>query len=126
MGLTMNLNPPTWIHGMTVQLQQKTAGAVDAFNIPTYSESWVDVDDVLVGQPTDAEQVNSMDLYGEKAVYVLGIPKGDTHDWSAGTLVQFFGETWRIFGHGIEGIEDLVPGPWNKKVMVASYGTGSD
>jgi hypothetical protein len=59
-------------------------------------------------------------------VYVLGIPKGDIHDWSAGTLVQFFGETWRIFGHGIEGIEDLVPGPWNKKVMVASYGTGSD
>ena len=122
----MNLNPPTWIHGMTIQLQQKTIGAVDAFNIPTYSESWVDVDDVLVGQPTDAEQVNSMDLYGERAVYVLGIPKDDTHDWSAGTLVQFFGETWRIFGHGIEGIEDLVPGPWNKKVMVASYGTGPD
>ena len=29
-------------------------------------------------------------------------------------------------GTGVEGIEDLVPGPWNKKVMVASYGTGSD
>ena len=125
MSLTMNLNPPTWIHGMTVQLQQMTGIGVDSFNVPVSVEEWV-VDDVLVGQPTDAEQVNSMDLYGERAVYVLGIPKGDTHDWSAGTLVQFFGETWRIFGHGIEGIEDLVPGPWNKKVMVASYGTGSD
>ena len=122
----MNLNPPTWIHGMTVQLQQMTGIGVDSFNVPVSVEEWVDVDDVLVGQPTDAEQVNSMDLYGKRAVYVLGIPKGDTHDWSAGTLVQFFGETWRIFGHGIEGIEDLVPGPWNKKVMVASYGTGSD
>ena len=126
MSLTMNLNPPTWIHGMTIQLQQMTGIGVDSFNVPVSVEEWVDVDDVLVGQPTDAEQVNSMDLYGERAVYVLGIPKGDTHDWSAGTLVQFFGETWRIFGHGIEGIEDLVPGPWNKKVMVASYGTFSD
>ena len=126
MGLTMNLNPPTWIHGMTVQLQQMTGIGVDSFNVPVSVEEWVDVDDVLVGQPTDAEQVNSMDLYGERTVYVLGIPKGDTHDWSAGTLVKFFGETWRTFGHGIEGIEDLVPGPWNKKVMVASYGTSSD
>lgn len=126
MGLTMNLDPPTWIHGMTVQLQQKTGIGVDSFNVPVHFEEWVDVNDVLVGQPTDAEQVNSMDLYGERAVYVLGIPKGDTHDWSAGTLVKFFGETWRTFGHGIEGIEDLVPGPWNKKVMVASYDTGSD
>lgn len=126
MGLTMNLNPPTWIHGMTVQLQQKTDIGVDSFNVPVHFEEWVDVNDVLVGQPTDAEQVNSMDLYGERAVYMLGIPKGDTHDWSAGTLVKFFGETWRTFGHGIEGIEDLVPGPWNKKVMVASYDTGSN
>lgn len=124
--LTMNLTPPNLIYGITVSLQQKTLGAVDDFNIPTYTEPWTDVEDVLVGQPTDSEQVNAMDLYGERAVYVLGIPKGDTHEWSAGILVQFFGETYRIFGHGIQGIDDLVPGPWNKKVMVASYGTGSD
>ena len=124
--LTMNLTPPNLIHGITVSLQQKTLGAVDDFNIPTYTESWTNVEDVLVGQPTDSEQVNAVDLYGERAVYVLGIPKGDTHEWAAGTLVQFFGETYRIFGHGIQGIDDLVPGPWNKKVMVASYGTGSD
>lgn len=127
MSLTMTMNDlPVWIHGETVSLQVMTEGEVDAFNIPTWTETWEDVDDVLIGAPTDSEQVSALDLYGERAVYTLGIPKDDEHDWSAGTLVTFFGETWRIFGHGIQGIDDLVPGSWNKKVMVASIGTSTD
>lgn len=114
------------IHGITVKLQTLTATGTDAFNVPTYAETWADVPDVIVGQPTDAEQIDAMDLYGSRAVYILGIPKGDTHDWSAGKLVQFFGETFRIFGHTIQGIDDMVPLQWNKKVMVANYGTGTD
>ena len=114
------------IHGITIQLQELTESGVDGFDVPTYTDDWVSVDNVLVGQPTDSEQISAMDLYGSRAVYILGIPKGDTHDWSAGRLVQFFGETFRIFGHTIEGIEDMIPLQWNKKVMVANYGTGTD
>ena len=110
------------IHGITVKLQTLTATGTDAFNIPTYSETWVNVDNVIVGQPTDAEQIDAMDLYGTRAVYVLGVPKGDTHDWSAGKLVEFFGEQFRIFGHTIQGIDDMVPLEWNKKIMVANDG----
>ena len=114
------------IHGITIQLQELTEIGVDAFNVPVMAEDWVFVDNVLVGQPTDAEQVDAMDLYGTRAVYILGIPKGDGHDWKAGTLVRFFGDTFRIFGHTIQGIEDMVPLQWNKKVMVASYVEGAD
>lgn len=114
------------IHGITIQLQKLTPGEADDFNVSTYTETWESVDNVLVGQPTDAEQVDAMDLYGARAVYVLGIPKGDTHEWLAGTLVKFFGGTFRIFGHTIQGIEDLVPLSWNKKVMVANYDERAD
>lgn len=110
------------IHGITIKLQNLTSTGTDAFNIPTYSETWENVDNVIVGLPTDAELVDAMDLYGTRAVYVLGVPKGDTHDWSAGKLVEFFGEQFRIFGHTIQGIDDMVPLEWNKKIMVANDG----
>lgn len=113
------------LHGITIQLEQVTASSgTDIFNVPIRTTGWADVANVIVGQPTDAEQVSAMDLYGCRAVYTLGIPKGDAHVWEAGLRVRFFGETFRIFGHTVQGIEDMVPLAWNKKVMVASVGTG--
>lgn len=114
------------ISGTTVRLQVLAVSGTDVLNVPTYTESWVDVENVLPGQPTDTEIVDGMTMYGKKAVYVLGIPKGDTHDWASGSLVEFFGEIFEIFGHSIQGIEENVPGPWNKKVMVAGYGTSAN
>ena len=108
------------IHGITVQLEVLTEGSPDMFGVPTYTREWVSVDDVIVGQPTDSERTDSMNLYGERAVYTLGIPKGDAHTWQAGLHVKFFGETFRIIGHTVKGIDDMVPLEWNKKVMVAS------
>lgn len=116
----------TRIHGITIELRTEAVTGVDSFGVPVYEPDWVKVDNVLVGQPTDQEMIDAMNLYGERAVYVLGIPKGDRHNWSSGAIVRFFGESWRIFGHGIQGIDDLVPGPWNRKVMVASIGTCTD
>ena len=62
-----------------------------------------------------------MNLTGKKAVYTLAIPKGDTHDWED-KEVKFFGKRWRTFGIPLEGIEQLIPLDWNKKVMVERYG----
>ena len=43
------------IHGITIQLQELTEIGVDAFNAPVMVETWADVPDVIIGQPTDAD-----------------------------------------------------------------------
>lgn len=110
------------IHGITIQLEVVTQTGTDTFNAPTFSTTWTEVQDVIVGQPTDAEQTDAMNLYGSRVVYVLGIPKGNENTWRSGLRVQFFGETFRIFGHTVKGIEDMIPLDWNQKVMVESIG----
>lgn len=114
------------MRGISIILHDRTQTGVDAFNFPVYTDSPVTVENVLVGQPTANEQIDALDLYGRKAVYTLGIPKGDTHDWSAGKQVEFFGRTWEIFGMPVKGIDALVPTAWNTKVMVTNLGTYED
>lgn len=104
--------------GITVRLHVRTEGAPDAFNDATFTDTTVDVANVIVGEPTAAEVTSSVDLYGKKAEFMLGIPKGDTHDWED-TLVEFFGQTWQTVGPTIMGIESNVPTPWHRKIRVA-------
>ena len=106
--------------GMTVMLYQRTAGPADDFNDPTWIYTPVPVANVLVGQPTTDEITSGVDLYGKKAEYVLGIPKGDSHAWEDAE-VEFFGRRWRTFGVVIQGIEANIPTPWHRKVRVARY-----
>lgn len=110
----------TLLHGITVGLVEKVETGADPFGNPIYTESIVDVENVLVGNPTTDDIVTSTNLYGKKAVYTLAIPKGDTHNW-LDTEVVFFGRKWRTFGFPTEGIEDLIPLDWNKKIMVEAY-----
>lgn len=93
----------------------------DPFGNPIYEETDIDVENVLVSPTSTDDIVNQLTLTGKKAVYTLGIPKGDTNDWED-KEVKFFGKRWRTFGFPIEGIEDLIPLDWNKKVMVEHYG----
>lgn len=108
------------IKGITVELCIRTESSRNSFNQPIYNETFVEVENVLVGQPTTDDITTSTSLYGRKAVYILGIPKEDAHDWE-NTKVRFFGETWQTFGMPIQGIEHLVPTEWNKKIMVERY-----
>lgn len=107
------------MRGITVTLYVRTEGAPDAFNRPTYIETPVQVSNVLVAPETQAGQevLETLDLTGRKAVYILGIPKGDTNDWE-NCRVDFFGQSWRVIGIPTEGINDLIPLSWNKKVRV--------
>lgn len=107
--------------GASVTLHIKTPDGVDAFNCPTYEETTVVVENVLIGQPTTDEIDSSQSLYGKKIEYMLGIPKGDTHDWED-TTVEIFGRPFRTFGATIQGIEANVPTPWHKKVRVMRDG----
>ena len=103
--------------GVPVTLYKKTQTGVDAFNNPTYSVQAEIVNNVLVGQPTTDDVTSSISLYGKRIEYMLGIPKGDAHDWRDATVV-IFNRTFRTFGDVIEGIEENIPTPWHKKVRV--------
>ena len=108
------------MRGITVTLYEKTQTGTDRFNAPVYEETPVEVENVLVAPATTQEILDTVNLYGRKAVYTMAIPKGDTHDWG-NVRVDFFGQSWRTFGIPTAGIEALIPLSWNKKVMVERY-----
>lgn len=105
--------------GITVTLYERTEGQPDAFNRPTYTETAVQISNVLVSPAASGgeENTDQLDLTGRRAVYTLAIPKGDSHNWE-NACVDFFGESWRVIGIPTEGIDDLIPLQWNKKVKV--------
>lgn len=114
------------IKGISVTLQKETLTGYDAFNNPIYSYTPTTVDNVLVAEPSTDDVTSALSLYGKKISYTLGIPKGDTNDWTdkevswtdaAGNTVKC-----RTFGFPVMGIEANVPGPWHKKVKCELYG----
>lgn len=112
------------IRGIMITLYDLTQTGKDALNKPIYEEVPVSIDNVLVAPVSSTEQLETYSLTGRKAVYQLAIPKGDTHDWKAGKKVSFFGKDWTIIGIPTEGIEDMIPLSWNKKVQVERYEQG--
>jgi len=105
------------IKGIPVVLTVRTQSGTDAFGLPVYETREETVENVLVA-PSSAEEIqDTLTLTGRKAVYTLGIPKGDAHEWED-TTVRFFGEVWHSIGPVTEGIEEMIPLAWNKKVKV--------
>lgn len=103
--------------GITVTLYERTESGRDSLNNPVWTLTAATVNNVLVGQPTTEELRNTLTLDGRRLDYVLGIPKGDAHNWK-GCEVEFFGSRFRQFGDVIEGIEANIPTAWHKKVKV--------
>lgn len=112
------------IKGITVTLYDRAKTGTDALNAPIYEETAIPVENVLVTPLSSEEVLQTYTLTGRRAVYQMGIPKGDTHEWTAGKKVSFFGNDWRIIGMPEEGIEDMIPLSWNKKVKVECYEQG--
>lgn len=110
-----------WIKGMAVVLVDKVLKGEDPFGAPIYEDKEIVVDNVLVVPSDSQETLNQLSISGHKAVYILGIPKGDNHEW-ADKEVRFFGKKWRVFGTPLKGMEHLIPLDWNKKVAVEVYG----
>lgn len=109
------------LKGTTVTLFNKAETSVDEFNRPVYQEISVQVDNVLIAPESNPEVLSALNLSGNKEVYLLAIPKGDMNNWTD-AKVEFFGKQWRTVGEPIEGIEELIPLRWNKKVRVERYG----
>lgn len=109
------------IKGTAVVLHVRTpTGERDAGNRPVYMDDTVIVENVLIGAPSTEDIENEVNLSGRRIVYTLGIPKGDTHDWT-NTTVEFWGQRFRTVGVPAQGIEENIPLDWNKKVQVTAY-----
>lgn len=105
------------IKGITVVLYERTQAGTDSLNRPIYEESAEEIENVLVAPASEQEITDNFTLYGRKAVYTLAVPKGDEHVW-AGKEVEFFNRRWSVIGDEVQGIEDMIPLSWNKKVRV--------
>lgn len=114
------------MRGTVVTLFEKTKSGTDPFGNDVYTETAVQVPNVLVGEPTSDDIITSTQLYGKVIRYMLGIPKGDVHNWQD-VKVQWsdaYGvmHVCRTFGLPITGIEDNIPTPWHMKVRCEDYG----
>lgn len=107
-------------HGITITLYDKTETGTDPLGAPIYTETPEEIENVIVAPASSQEILDATNIYGKKAVYTLGIPKGDTHDWTD-KKVKIWDKYYRVFGVPLQGIDDIVPGPWNKKVTVETY-----
>ena len=107
--------------GTTVQLVVGTVTNYDPFGNPIETEQLIDVADVLVGQPSTDDITSSIQLYGKRIDYVLGIPKGDENNWTDAT-VYIWGEKFRTIGYPMTGEPENIPLRWGKNVKVERYG----
>lgn len=113
------------MRGLTVTLYEQTQTGVDPFGAPVITETETQVKDVLVGEPSTDDITSSEQLFGKTIKYMLGIPKGDTHDWTDKKIswVDAYGRviTCRSFGFPITGVEANIPGKWHMKVRCEAY-----
>lgn len=116
------------LKGITVILYNETQTGVDDFGAPVYEEIPIQVDNVLVGEPSTDDITTSTELFGKQISYMLGIPKGDKNDWTDKKVswVDAYGATHTVktFGFPITGIEANLPPqiPWHMKVRCEAYG----
>lgn len=108
------------LKGITIILYNERKIGVDDLGQPIYDEVPELVHNVLVAPIDTKEQSEILNLTGARVDYQLAIPKGDTHDWRD-KKVEFFSQSFKTIGIPIQGIDDLIPGPWNMKVKVARY-----
>lgn len=113
------------IKGIPVTLYEKKQIGEDDFYKPIYEENPVVIENVLVAPAQEQEVLDILNLTGRRAIYTLGIPKGDEHVWEDRD-VEFFGARWHTIGMPIMGIEAMIPLDWNMKVRVERYGNESE
>lgn len=114
------------MRGITVTLYETEEIGRDAINQPILEEKPVEVENVLIGEPSTDDYTSSVSMYGKHISFMLGIPKGDTHDWEdkrvTWTDAQGKLQTVKTFGYPIMGVEANIPGPWHMKVRCERYG----
>lgn len=108
------------IKGQVVKLHEKTIIGHDPFGAELYSEQIIDVDNVICEPASNDDVLSELQMTGKHVVYILHIPKGDTHNWKD-SVIEFNGDTWKTFGDCLVWDETMTPLEWNKKVKVERY-----
>lgn len=108
------------IRGENVVLVNTTQIGTDPFGAPIYDEQEELVSNVVVGNPSTDDVVSDLGMYGKSLLFVLGIPKGDTHDWKD-KVVKIRGVRFKTYGNPLIQTEANVPGAWNTQVKVERY-----
>lgn len=108
------------IQGTTVTLYERVQTGVDAFNRPIFQDVPDQVEGVLVAPAAAEDIATALQLDGKHLVYELYIPRGDRRAWED-RRVDFFGQSFRIYGPVQEYIDENVPGPWNKRAKVEKF-----
>ena len=109
------------LRGRTVILYDKVETGIDPFGRSVYEDVPIEVENVLIGNPTPQEVIDTLNLTGKRAAYTLGIPKGDAHVWTD-RKVEFFGEVFHTIATPANGQDELIPLDWSQNVMVERYG----
>ena len=116
------------LSGTTVILYKEVQTGTNPFGEPIIEEVPIQVDNVLVGEPSTDDITSSTQLFGKTINYMLGIPKGDTNNWVdkkvSWTDAYGITHTVKTFGFPITGIEANLPSqiPWHMKVRCEAYG----
>lgn len=111
------------IVGMTITLYEKSITGKDEFNRDITEEVPVEINNVVVGQPSSEDILSEINLSGKRIAYRLAIPRDDDHNWENAT-VEFFGKKWRTIGiptQYIDSFFDKNVMPWNKQISVEAY-----
>lgn len=115
------------LKGIDVTLYETELTGLDAFGNQIFAETPVTVKNVLIGEPSTDDITSSTQMYGKEIRYMLGIPKGDTHEWTDKRVEwtdRYGTHTVKTFGVPITGVEANIPGPWHMKVRCEAYGQG--
>lgn len=107
-------------HGIDVILHERVSSGFDELGEPVFTDTTKTISNVLVVPASSEDIINELSLSGKHIVYQLGIPKGNTDNWTE-AIVEFYGEKFRTIGIPEQGIEDLIPLDWNKKIKVERY-----
>ena len=111
------------IKGETVILVVKEQVDTDPMGAPIYGEpEYVPVENVCVGNPAADPLIETNDLNGRRTAFVLGIPKGDTHNWTDVEVI-IRGDRYRTYGPPLIQTEANIPAriPWNTQIKVERY-----
>ena len=108
------------IQGITVILFDKVSDGVDEFNQPTYTETEIEVENVLIEPVSTTQSADTTDIKQTGIQYRLHIPKTDTNTWT-NRKVKFYDSVFKTVGAPMVYMEELTPLEWNKKVLVEKY-----
>jgi len=106
--------------GTTVILLDRIKTGETRLREPVFEEVEIPVSNVLIAPVSGADLPTEYDFDGKKTVYVLAIPKEDRNTWKD-RRVRFWGETWKVVGEPVRGMDELIPLDWNMKVTVERY-----